>query len=77
MSKLLLILQALRMISIKILLVISMFFIKQISDDNKGHHHTRSIWFILQQLFLPSTYIGNVQGQQMRISILIAEFTFT
>ena len=41
MSKLLLILQALRMISIKILLVISMLFIKQISNDNKGHHHTR------------------------------------
>ena len=40
MSKLLLILQALRMISIKILLEISMLFIKQISDGNKGHHHT-------------------------------------
>ena len=32
--KLLLILQALRMISIKILLVISMLFIKQISDES-------------------------------------------
>ena len=62
---------ALRVISIKFLLVITMLCKTEWSWEN-GHDHTRWICLILRYQLLSPSSVGNEQGQQMmRIQFLI------
>ena len=50
-----------------------LFLLKQSGHENYRHDHTRWICLIFYHL-LPTTSVGNGQGQQMRIQILISGF---